>query len=103
MRNTFTHKGYGRIYVLNHEHVQAVHNIIKSIDEYEYTGYMPRDLIASFSEYPKVVYLHKFSDLSIDEITAKCLKAGIAIWCYDSGRDDYPADLSIPKTEVPNA
>jgi hypothetical protein len=101
MKNSFTHKGYGRIYVLNPEHVPFVHAIIKDIDEYEYTGYMPKDLIAPFSEYPKVVYLHKFSDMSIDEIAARCLKAGYPIWCFDSRRDDYPSDMTIPKADVP--
>jgi hypothetical protein len=102
MKNSFTHKGYGRIYVLDAAHVTMVHSIIKQIDEYEYNGYMPKDLIAPFSEYPKVVYTHKFSDMCIDEITARCLKAGYPVWCFDSGRDDYPSDLSIPKEPEPD-
>jgi hypothetical protein len=87
--NTFTHKGYGRIYVDKSENIDKVKAIIKQMSEYEY-GYMPDKLINTFSEYPQVTYIHKFSDLDIDALTALCWQSGLFIWAFDSGHTEYP-------------
>ena len=89
--NTLTHKGYGRIYVETEDDIQRVRDIVKELDEFEFE-YLPDKLIAVFSEYPEVVYTHKFDDLSMDKLTAVCWKRGIKIWAFDSGRDEYPSD-----------
>lgn len=86
---TFTHKGYGRIYVEDAESIEKVKSVIRQIDEYEYT-YMPGELITLYSEYPNVRYVHKFSDLDLDELTATCWNLGIKIWIFDSGHNEFP-------------
>jgi predicted RNA-binding protein with EMAP domain len=89
---TMTHKGYGRIYVDKLENVQAVKQIIKELDDFEYS-YLPIDYIAPFYEYPNVIYTGKFSDLNIDQLTAICWKRGIYIWAFDSEYDEFPQNL----------
>jgi len=89
--NRLTHKGYGRIYVDSQEDIQRVRDIISEIDEFEF-GYLPPKLITVFSDYPQVTYTHKFSDLSMDKLTALCWKRGIKIWVFDAGHDEYPKD-----------
>lgn len=84
-----THKGYARIYCETEGAVPAVHAIIREIDEYEF-GYMPKNLVAPFSEYPAVTYVHKFSDMDMDKLTALCWARGIKIWVFDAGRNEYP-------------
>jgi hypothetical protein len=90
--NTFTRKGYGRIYVQNPEDVNKVTAIIQELDDFEF-GYLPSNLIAPFSEYPKVVYTHKFEGLNIDKLTAVCWSRGIFIWCFDNGHDEFVKDI----------
>ena len=95
--NTFTHKGYGRIYCENEAAIPLVKDVIKELDEYEYS-YMPERLIATFSDYPQVVYTHKFSDMDTDKLTAICWSRGIKIWAFDSGHNEYPKnELEPPK------
>ena len=88
---TFTRKGYGRIYVDKTENIDAVKNKIKELDEFEYE-YLPSDLIAPFSEYPKIVYTYKFDSLDINKLTAILWKEGIHIFCLDNGHDDCIED-----------
>ncbi len=95
---TFTHKGYGRIYCETKEDVPKVESVIQGIDEYEFNGYFPTGLVAPFSEYPRVIYLHKFSDMNTDEITAKCWAAGIKVWIFDTGHEEHPRS-AIAKVE----
>jgi hypothetical protein len=83
------HKGYGRIYVKNHELIPFVENIISRMDEYEYEHYYPQDLVATVDYYPRVVYLGKF-DLDLDELKSRCLRDGIKIVIFDAGDDPYP-------------
>jgi len=83
MNNTLTHKGYGRIYVDLPEHIEMVKAIIKELSEFEFE-YLPKELITVFTDYPEVVYTHKFSDLSMVFLTAECWKRGIKIWVFDS-------------------
>ena len=87
--NTLTHKGYGRIYVDTVENIDKVKSIIKEMDEFEY-DYLPKELIAVASEYPNVTYVHKFSDLDMDRLTAKCWESGIKIWVFDAHRNEFP-------------
>lgn len=86
--HTFTRKGYGRIYVRNSDDVQKVSDIIKEIDSFEW-DYLPKDFIAPFLEYPRVVYTHKFCDLDIDKLTALCWSRGALIWCFDAGQIEW--------------
>ena len=86
--NTLTRKSYGAIYVNNIEDIEKVKAIIKEMDEFEYE-YLPEDLIKPFSEYPNVSYVHKFSDLDIDDLTAICWSRGVFIWVFDA-RQEYP-------------
>ncbi len=89
--DTFTKKGYGRIYVENAEDVQAVRDEIKAMDAFEF-DYLPSDLIAPFSEYPNVTYTHKFDALDHDELTVRLWMKGIKIFCLDNGHGDYVRD-----------
>ena len=87
--NTFTKKGYGRIYVSEMGNIPRIKEIIKDMDDFEYT-YIPWDhLFADPSEYPKVIYIHKFSDLDIDELTYRCFLERIFIFCFDAGYNEY--------------
>lgn len=92
MLGGFTTKGYGRIYVDKEENIEKVKNIIKLIDEYEYDGYFPKDLVALFSEYPKVVYTHKFDAIDLNELTARCWENGIYVFCLDNGHYECIVD-----------
>jgi len=91
MRETLTSKGFSRIYVVDQKAVELVKAIIKEMDEYEFV-YLPKDLIAPFSEYPKVVYTHKFDDLNIHHLTARCWSKGIHIWVFDAQHEEWPSD-----------
>jgi hypothetical protein len=86
--NTFTRKGYGRIYVTETEDINKVKAIIKEIDEFEY-DYLPKHLITVFSDYPAVVYTGKFDDLDLNLLTAICMDRSIPIFCFDAGHNDY--------------
>ena len=89
MSKTFTRKGYGRIYVSGGmENITAVEDEIKEMDEFEFE-YLPEDYVALFDEYPNLKYAHKFDDLDINELTARCWKKGIHIFCLDNGHDEY--------------
>ena len=83
-----THKGYARIYCENKIYIPQVKAIIKGIDEFEYT-YLPDDLIAPFSEYPELVYTHKFSDIDMNALTAICWSRGIRIWVLDNSHREF--------------
>ncbi len=85
---SLTRKGYARIYVANPEDVERVAALIKELDESEY-DYLPSKLIAPFSEYPVVVYTHKFDGLCMNRLTAECWKRGILVWVCDNGHAEY--------------
>lgn len=93
---TLPYKGYGRIYCETAD-VATVEAIIKELDEYEF-DYMPKGMVAPFSNYPSVIYTHKFSDMDMNQLTAICWKRGIKIWVFDAGRDEFPMDAT--KKEV---
>lgn len=89
--NTFTRKGYGRIYVEHEKQIDQVTSIIKEMDEYEF-DYLPTGFITTISQYPHVVYTHKFDSLDYAALTAICWDKGIKIFCFDSGHDSYPSN-----------
>ena len=90
---TLQRKGFGRIYVENEGDIHLVEEIIQKMDEFEY-DYLPKDMIAPFSEYPSVIYTHKFDSLDVDALTAICWKKGIHIWVFDTVHDEYPSDAT---------
>ena len=86
--STLTRKGYARIYVAEPWVPEQVTAIIKELDEFEHE-YLPSDLIAPFSEFPKLAYTHKFDGLCMNRLTAECWKRGIFIWVCDNGHAEY--------------
>lgn len=88
---TLTRKGYGRIYVERATDIPAVKAIIAEMDESE-IAYLPADLIAEFSEYPKIVYTHKFCDLDMNALQAICWSRGIHVWVLDAGFGEWITD-----------
>ncbi len=86
-----THKGYARIYCEHQIYVPQVKAIIKELDKFEF-DYLPTDLIAPFSEYPKLIYTHKFSDLDMNTLMAVCWSRGIKIWVLDNGHEAHASD-----------
>ena len=72
---TLTRKGYGRIYVDDPDHIYRVKEIIKELDAFE-REYLPKDLIAPWSEYPHLSYTHKFDGLCMNLLTAHCWREG---------------------------
>ncbi len=91
---TFTHKGYGRIYVQAEGDIEKVEAVIKGIDAFEF-DYLPDDFIATFSEYPRTVYTHKFSDLDIDHLTGVCWSQGVPVFPFDAGKSGNIA-IKVP-------
>ena len=91
-KRAFRTKGYGRIYVAKEEDVQRVKDIIKEMDPFEFE-YLPDNLIALFSEYPVVVFVHKFDDLDLDALTATCWDRGIFVWVFSTGDEKHPNNL----------
>jgi len=90
--NTLQHKGYGRIYVEHEGDIDKVKDIIREMNQEEFE-YLPHGLIALSSEYPKVVYTHKFSDLDMDALTATCWARGVRIWVFNAGHCEYPENM----------
>ena len=88
MKKTFTRKGYGRIYVRKQNEISIVKEEIKKIDEFEFE-YLPDYFITTFSNYPYLKYTHKFDDIDINKLTAKCWKKGVFIFCLDNGNDEF--------------
>jgi hypothetical protein len=100
LTHTFTKRGFGRIYVADAQDIDRVSAIIKQMDAFEH-GYLPQGFIAPFSEYPKTLYAHKFSDLDLNDLTAACFKQNIFIFCFDSGFTEYPPAYTLPPIEPP--
>ena len=92
--NALTRKGYGRIYVEDPEMVERVADIVKELDAFEYE-YLPKDLIAPWTEYPAVSYTHKFDGLCMNKLTARCWQEGIKIWVCDNGHGEFIAESSL--------
>lgn len=91
--STLSHKSYGAIYVNNPNYIDKVKQVIKEMDEFEF-GYLPEELIKPFQEYPNVSYTGKFSDLDMDDLTARCWAKGIMIWVFDA-KEEYPKSALV--------
>ncbi len=92
---TLTRKGYGRIFVQKPEDIAKIDALIKELDEFEHS-YLPEQLIAVYTEYPKMVYTHKFDALNMNHLTAECWKRGFQIWVCDNGNAEYIDDKGQP-------
>jgi hypothetical protein len=86
---TLTHKGYGRIYCETADDIPRVKAVVEELDDFEF-GYLPEGLVTVCTEYPRVIYNGKFSDLDMDILTAVCWSRGIRIWVFDSGHNEMP-------------
>jgi hypothetical protein len=75
-------KTYGRIFVPTEEHVARVLEIMKAIDENEFTVYMPEKLVVAFSPEESLIFLHKF-EMDKNAILFKCWSEGIPVWIVD--------------------
>ena len=100
MANEFSRKGYGRIFVEKEEDIPKVKEIIRKMDEFEYS-YLPEDLIKVFDpnikrfpdmlNVPKdhlwldMAYTHKFDNLNLNELQYRCWATGIKIFCVMNG------------------
>ena len=96
--NEFPRKGYGRIFVEKEEDIGKVKEIIRKMDEFEYS-YLPEKLITVFSPNIKTFpadnpkdhlwldfeYTHKFDSLDLNELQFRCWAAGIKIFCVMNG------------------
>jgi hypothetical protein len=104
--NTFPRKTYGCIFVEKEEDIPKVKEIIRKMDEYEYT-YLPEGLIKVFTpdirnfstgilnDNPKdhlwldTNYTGKFDSLNLNELQIRCWTDGIKIFCCMTGGKDY--------------
>lgn len=83
--NTFTKKGYGRIFVAGGKReCSVVEQVIKEIDEFEHS-YLPDGFVAPISEFPLLRYTHKFDSLNINLLIKRCLERSIVIVPIDNG------------------
>lgn len=101
--NTFERKGYGRIFVEKEEDIPKVREIIRKMDEFEYS-YLPEDLITVFnpehvtfesdsSDHIRITlaYTHKFDSLDLNEFQMRCWMEGIKVFCWiDGSGGNYP-------------
>ena len=92
MDKNFTTKGYGRIYVMERSHIDSVKHIIKEMDQFEY-DYLPDDFITVFSEYPKLIFTHKFDDLDLDQLALKCFEYGVPVLCIDNRHSEFIGEV----------
>lgn len=84
----FYTKSYGRIFVDKQENIERVKEIIKEMDDFEYT-YLPDDLITVFdSNTFDTTYTHKFDSLDLGELMNRCWKEGIHIFCVTGAYGD---------------
>jgi hypothetical protein len=88
--NPFVKKGYGRVYVQREEDIKTVLQVMARLDDYEYTGYYPKGLVAVFTGEVGLIYTHKF-ELCMDALTAACWNLGIPIWCISQRNDWFRA------------
>jgi hypothetical protein len=84
----FTYKGYGRIYT-NSENHQDVVDIIKELDEFEWS-YYPTGLVTSWDMYPNVEYVGKF-ELDKEKFQQICKERNIPVFIFDAGFTDHPS------------
>lgn len=88
-------KGYARIYVAHPDDVPKVEAIIKELDAFEHE-YLPTGLVAPYTEWPRLVYTHKFDGLCMNRLMGECWKRGIHAWVCDNGKVEYMSDTGEP-------
>jgi hypothetical protein len=69
--NSFTFKGYGRLYTFE-EYIETLEEVIKELDDFEWS-YYPKGLVSSVDEYPNVVYVGRFEP-NLDDLKSACKK-----------------------------
>lgn len=92
--NTFPRKKYGKIFVNNRDDIPKVKEIIKAMDEFEFS-YLPEELVDMFapeicqngSYLVRLAYTHKFDSLDLNELQARCWMAGIHVFCMMNNDD----------------
>lgn len=84
--DTFQRKTYGRIFVQKEEDVAVVLDVLKEVDEYEFSHYAPKDLVGVYGDHKTLVYLHKF-EMDKNAIFQACAARGVWVWCVDGGRE----------------
>lgn len=99
--NTFSRKGYGRIFCNKEEDVPKIREIIERMDDFEYE-YLPDELITVyrpekntkvFSDgskhyYIPLEYTHKFDSLDLNELQMRCMLEGIQMFCWIGGHEN---------------
>lgn len=83
--DSFTYKGYGRIYVRG-EHVSLVEAWIKAQSEFEWS-YYPEGLVTLATEYPRSIYVGKFEP-DLADLKQKCKDSRVPIFVLNAGTDD---------------
>lgn len=75
---SFDYKGYGKIFVEKESDIEKVKEIIKEMDDFEYS-YLPSNLIGVFEKVDiiELAYVGKFDKLNIQELLIKCWKLNI--------------------------
>jgi len=100
MSNTMTlyRKGESRIFVDKEENIKKVEDIMQKMNSYEFENYYPKGLVTVFKpennrgdnkDYTRIetIYNHKFDELDMNELCARCWQNGIYVfvWYGESG------------------
>lgn len=106
MSRTFPYKGYARIFVEKEEEIQAVRDLIRTIDQFEY-DYLPDDLIAvwnsaEITDLVPLAYTHKFDHLDIDILTCLAWKRNIKLFIVVGGYNFMPLPDVDPVQYIAN-
>lgn len=94
--NPFYKKGYGRIYVRHEKDIPRVKEIIKQLDDYEWSYFPHNDFVVPWTGFVDLVYTHKFEACQ-DAITLRCLKENIWVWCISQHREKFQAEYLLEK------
>lgn len=90
--NTFPRKAYGKIFVEKQSDIEAVKEIIREMDDFEYE-YLPDGFVEvfrakehTFSDNTthfsvSLTYTHKFDSLDLNKLQSLCWMRGIHIFC----------------------
>jgi len=87
----FNIKANWAIYVDKEENIGRVKDIIKIMDKDEFENYLPSDLIKPMSDFWKLGYTGKFTDIDLGILQKLCFNEWIFIFCletewFDSGK-----------------
>ena len=81
----FERKTNGRIWTVTEDDVRMVHQVIKGIDEFEYS-YMPENFVSVYKgDLHDTIYGHKF-ELDINTILQACWSQGVPVVCITGER-----------------